>query len=1144
MANAPVLLDIGTDAYAHQMEVDEVKRRMGIHHNYFDCWIFGFLENKNFNVDEAIAKLQRRADFEREQLAAYNVTDWMMENMRKGIIQIIGNDKAGRVTLYVSTARDKPVSARREESRMNFDMFVSYGTRLRPESKRCQIAMLINQDKASMMSNLDMTFQADIALRIAKFYPGCVDKMYICKMGRLLAALAKPIFSRLPAIVSDRIIIVSDGDIRAGKLLELYDASVLPVELGGQNDCDHQDNYDRFATNIRDYFEQLKAAVLRGEGVKEWELSNLRASGYAEELSRMDALKRSIIDPSSSLRDQMLTGTHEPGGCSPLGTNGSVTVASFSPRSAARHVVDIDDDANLVTCGTDSVEMNEPQSPALLQLRNSSSAPRTPTRDLFTDYVSQFATIESFFRLSMTEMHEREWLQVVQWEVQERQRLLHDSGLIQGDKLLAGLPPSVLLVAKGFLWLCLMITSFFFFIGTCFIALLGVITLVNIFFAIFVQPYHVFLYGAAFVVVAAQFVIFCSRGFDVARNTFQGRVVQAFKAFGAKALLCQLTIYVGCTIGYFVLFCVMAARYDVLTGLQYSLAYGWIVAVCLIFVYHVVFGFGLRTVNKRSYAHGSRQNNAETTLYLFMDVEMDDEHMEDRCPPAEVMMLTMVGVVSVAMGVAYLTGGGFFFLCAAIVAQAMLLLLSTTFMTARSVSSSSDITICGVFYASMFWMDAIFTMSQNRWDGGWGNSLLTVLFIMLFFVITGMVSVYGPWKGSVRRWLFRLSWVLLLLHLIGCVAALLVFNYRFGLFVLALAVHLLLCVVRTNGASSHYGVFTMSASFTLALLACCILGHSSAVDTYSGVASDVLLPNYARRFRGSSASLSSRSQSTLSRLDALSSAPFPSSSTSSDSGSDEGIGALPPLCLTVFGPTLDLVGMALFTKLGLNEDRAAQDVDLGRWFPSFRRMAVPDVVDANVLRMDAFREETTKVNTTVVAVRPGSDLMLLIESMTMWIDTYALSFFSFLMPAIYVDLLMPYLNFVQQMLPLRWETSIDHTASVVRTLLLNLRGDREVIYLVGHGPIGSRAAVIGLQTQSNVNSVVFSGPPIVQSKYGLNITADVLARRLLSVQTMQTVFSTWYLRTASMQFVPCSLGGTICDRIDTMVQELNHLCTA
>ncbi|GET91019.1 hypothetical protein, conserved [Leishmania tarentolae] len=1137
MSNAPVLLDISTGAYAHQAEVDEVKQRLEIHHNFFDCWIFGFLENKNFNVDEAVAKLRRRADFEREKLASYNVTDWMMESMRKGIIQVIGNDKAGRVTFYVRTARDKPVAARREESRINFDMFLCYGTRLRPETKRCQITMLINQDKASMISNLDMTLQADIALHIAKFYPGCVDKMYICKMGRLVSTMAKPIFSRLPAIVSDRIIIIADSDIRQGKLLELFDAEVLPVELGGKNNCDQQENYDRFSITIRDYFEQLKAGILQGQGVKEWELSNLRSTGYIEELSRIDALKRSIMDQSHSVRDQLLSISRETGKHTLSGTRGNHTDVCSTSRSPVSHAFDLDDDANLLTCETDSIEMDGLQPSEPIQ-GASLTVSRFPMRDLFSEYVDQFATIESFFRISLTEMHERQWLQIVQWEIQERRTLLVDNSLIQGGRLLAGLPSSVLLVVKGFLWLCLMVTSFFFLLGTCFIVLLGVVTLIHIFFAVLVEPYYVFLYGTAYIVVACQFAIFCSRGFDVTRSTFQGRVVQALRGFGAKALAFQLLIYVGCTIVYFVLFCVMAARYDVLTGLQYSLAYGWIVAVCLIFIYHVVFAFGLKTLRKCSSAHGSRQNYAEVTLYLFMEVEMDDEQMEHPFPPAEVMILTMVAVLSVAMGVAFVTGGDFFYLCAAIVAQSVLLLLCTTFTIARNVSSSSDIVICGVFYATVFWMNTLFTMSQNGWSDNWGSSLLTSFFVMAFFVTTGMVSVFGRWKGAVRRWLFRLSWLLLMLHLFSCVAVLIALNYRFGLLVLALSVHLLLCIVRTSEASNKYGVFTMSASFTLVLLACCIIGRTGAKDVYEGSISDVFLPNYANRLSKAAA------VGQVTRVNVAG----PSTGRSSVGGGTvvseyaHNLYAMPPLCMSQLSPTVDMVGIALFAKLGLNKDVAGQDADLARWFPSFRRMYSSAEDDSTVMHFDVFREETDTVNTTIVTTRPGSNLILLIESMMMWIDTYALSFFSFLMPAPYVDGLLPYVSFVQGMVPSQWKASVENTASGLPAFLTKPRGDHENIIVVGHGPVGSMAAVIGLQAEGNVRSVVFSGPPVILSKFHLNITERATARRMLAVQTMQSVFSTWYLRSASMQFIPCSLGGIRCDSIDTTINELQHLC--
>ena len=108
---------------------------------------------------------------ERDEIGKYEVTEFMRESMSKGVIQLLGDDREGRVTFYVTTVRDKPLAARREECKRNFDMWVSYGSRLRRENKRCRLAMLINQEGAEVWANTDITFQAQIALRMSIFFP-------------------------------------------------------------------------------------------------------------------------------------------------------------------------------------------------------------------------------------------------------------------------------------------------------------------------------------------------------------------------------------------------------------------------------------------------------------------------------------------------------------------------------------------------------------------------------------------------------------------------------------------------------------------------------------------------------------------------------------------------------------------------------------------------------------------------------------------------------------------------------------------------------------------------------------------------------------------------------------------------------------
>ncbi|ESL12008.1 hypothetical protein TRSC58_00232, partial [Trypanosoma rangeli SC58] len=150
------LHELGPEAVSYRHLVDEVKLQLNITHDGFDCWIYAFLEKKKYDVQRAVEKLQRRFAMGVGELATYTFTDYMSESLRSGIIQCVGEDKMCRVVFYVVTARDKPVSARREESKANFDMMVSYGVRLRAENKRCQMAMLINQEKASLWSNTDM----------------------------------------------------------------------------------------------------------------------------------------------------------------------------------------------------------------------------------------------------------------------------------------------------------------------------------------------------------------------------------------------------------------------------------------------------------------------------------------------------------------------------------------------------------------------------------------------------------------------------------------------------------------------------------------------------------------------------------------------------------------------------------------------------------------------------------------------------------------------------------------------------------------------------------------------------------------------------------------------------------------------------
>ncbi|KAF8305414.1 hypothetical protein TcBrA4_0040540 [Trypanosoma cruzi] len=66
--------ELGPVSVAHRAALGELRRRLGICHTDLDCWLYAFLENKKFDVDETIAKLRRRAAMEVQELGAYEIT--------------------------------------------------------------------------------------------------------------------------------------------------------------------------------------------------------------------------------------------------------------------------------------------------------------------------------------------------------------------------------------------------------------------------------------------------------------------------------------------------------------------------------------------------------------------------------------------------------------------------------------------------------------------------------------------------------------------------------------------------------------------------------------------------------------------------------------------------------------------------------------------------------------------------------------------------------------------------------------------------------------------------------------------------------------------------------------------------------------
>lgn len=257
---------------AHRAGLEEVKHAVNIHHSYLDSWIYLFFENKYFNVKETVDKLNRRDIMEKSVFSLYKLRLSTKKSLRSGIVQYVGNDYEGRPVLYFNTCRDFPKAEEREERQENFDMFLSWSVRCSRENPTSKVIWLINQKDSSLRKNIDLIFQKDMALRVSKFFPGVVAKMYICNMSTTLTLMLRPLLRQLPSSISDCVFFFSGSDLSKGKLLEFIPENVLPVAMGGKHDCDHRSNYDLYAKNVEDYFEKCIKALHSGISIKEMEM--------------------------------------------------------------------------------------------------------------------------------------------------------------------------------------------------------------------------------------------------------------------------------------------------------------------------------------------------------------------------------------------------------------------------------------------------------------------------------------------------------------------------------------------------------------------------------------------------------------------------------------------------------------------------------------------------------------------------------------------------------------------------------------------------------------------------------------------------------------------------------------------------------
>ncbi|KPA73966.1 hypothetical protein ABB37_09545 [Leptomonas pyrrhocoris] len=1065
------LEDLGTVALSHRSEIEEVKRQLDIKHGYFDAWMYGFLENKKFDIEETVAKLHRRFAMEVNELATYEFSDFMRASLRKGIIQDIGVDKAGRVAFYINTKRDFPQSRYRDEQRRTFDMFVSYGTRLRKENRRAQIVMLINQDGASLFKNVDMTFQADVALRIAKFYPGGVDKMYICKMNRTLAAMAKPIFKTLPAIVSDRIQIVDAGDIKDGVLLDLFDEDVLPIALGGKNDCDNEEHWNAYADRVEKYYADLKRAVNeRGLTVKEWELQTIgidvdaaESGGHAADshatAPQAEALAYSVR--SLALR----TTSHE---ASPFLTRTSSQLFTRRPPDSA------DPDLKpLITCAT---AMESAVTPLYDDASAGGAGNDEPgTRLTWAEVVAPMPRDFALFFLD----------ELVRWrtavenaEIAERYRLLDryvsgtrtvaERGMrglnVRDKKWYSGVPYPLQALYQIVLMGITVFNVVYFIAALIFLAVFCADVIVTIFFGFFVKPSYVFPLSAVLLMVAIQGACLCSRAVDIISAIYQGRVIPVFECVGSYwGTVAEVCLFFVTVAIQFIIFIVYARRDNPLRGLEVSFCTGWICALLIICVTHVFFFTGI-------FASASSRDteNRMGALPFFLTFNFGGGTVDKSIEVDTRFLLRTSSYVicGIPLVVSMLFGIGF------LISRIVSLYVSTfaAAITAAFVvhyySDNLSNTLTGALMRLTLWMLTIvwcyvtFSFGFRDYDREYGASVIVSSILNGIFVILAVNSLHLP--GHSR--LLRISFVIVLLYIFACwICVFPLVSWRMGLFCLAIMVHNVVNIIFAPRAlTGIHGSFFLSAAVLLLGISCVLLGwygttllNTTPQSLPSGPATTLPLSNLQMYHQY-------------------------------------------PVCTLAMGAdrSISMVDISLLNEVVAARTEAVRTVDFNNWFGS-RGVTYSGVVkhfEADGVSWDMHRFDMPAAANTTVLVLNNRYAMSSIVGTVGWIDAIALSPLSIFMPYEMINTMVYIISFATRLVPFAG-------ADLATELAAFISGEKAVltteVILTATGLAGGFLGAAAARTETQ--SILFASPGLMQCARKMGVDYAAYHKYVLSV---------------------------------------------
>ena len=780
--------------------MQEIKQQLGILTDYYDCWIYAFLANKNYNIEETVAKLIRRADMELNDLATIEVSDWFRTDLSAGSIQYVGCDKEDRITLYCVTCRDFPKADLREKRKKIFDMFMTWATRLRPNNHQCKVTLLVNQRDASVWANSDLSFQASCALRISKFWPGLVDRVYVCCMNRALAAIARPLFQRLPGHLRERIQIYTEAEVEAGKLLEFFDASVLPVPLGGANECDDQTHWTAWANMICDYFIGVRQGLLDGKSVKEYEMELiLREEQEAAELasSRPPRVSHSSGHSTVVPEDDKLV---LPPACTPIPIGAAADGPLVEMADVGAAPDEFEDEAEAASIYLPNEDPNWP----LLVLQDQ----------------------EEFFRHNFCDMFKSQHVEYGEKFMKGVQTIKDDLVESTGAQRLAmKCPGPARAVTRTLVLILCVFISLHMLCATLWMLTISCAVLVQLLWGLFVKSYYIFPVGLTILLLAHQCCMYVSRGFEVVHCAFRGRVFHMLRPLGTTALVAQLAFYVAIVVMQVVLFVVYGVVKDALSGFQTSFGSAWLVCGFLIALFHITKPFIPVPEEEKARHH---QPSGGLSLYLFLAISEEQEKEEENVQhmTTQVLLASTPVVVSIIFGLGFILTVQLWYLIAASIMTICAAVAVNHYSTTNYEHHATNLVCVVTWIFAVLWQYIVVSMGLYGWDETWGPAVVVALVISFAFLAVTVAAARLRADTSLHLLVLRVGYGFAAAFLITGIILCFVVHWGLGLFALGMAVHSCCCFIWQPCCMSKLGILVTSVAVLFIFLAIVLLGWS------------------------------------------------------------------------------------------------------------------------------------------------------------------------------------------------------------------------------------------------------------------------------------------------------------------------------